>query len=138
MHLTNYSVNKKNKQFYDEGDTKGETGTKRSLKYLFEHLRRNNKDTSKVWKNIQDIILKTLLVAEPYLFHTYKMCRPGQIPGTESVCFEILGFDILIDEKMKPWVLEVNRSPSFGTNQQIDFDIKSKLLINSFELLHLR
>lgn len=138
MHLTNYSVNKKNKQFYDEGDTNGETGTKRSLKYLFEHLRRNNKDTSKLWKNIQDIILKTLLVAEPYLFHTYKMCRPGQIPGTESVCFEILGFDILIDEKMKPWVLEVNRSPSFGTNQQIDFDIKSKLLINSFELLHLR
>lgn len=83
-------------------------------------------------------MLKTLLVAEPYLFHTYKMCRPGQIPGTESVCFEILGFDILLDDKMKPWVLEVNRCPSFGANQQIDFDIKSKLLIDSFELLHLR
>ena len=53
MHLTNYSVNKRNKQFYDEGDTNGETGTKRSLKYLFEHLRRNNIDTAKVWKNIQ-------------------------------------------------------------------------------------
>lgn len=138
MHLTNYSVNKRNKQFYDEGDSNGETGTKRSLKYLFDHLRRNNIDGSKVWKNIQDIMLKTILVAEPYLFHTYKMCRPGQIPGTESVCFEILGFDILLDDKMKPWVLEVNRSPSFGALQQIDFDIKSKLLVESFELLHLR
>lgn len=88
--------------------------------------------------HLKDIILKTLLVAEPYLFHTYKMCRPGQIPGTESVCFEILGFDILLDDKMKPWVVEVNRCPSFGANQQIDFDIKSKLLIDSFELLHLR
>jgi hypothetical protein len=66
------------------------------------------------------------------------MCRPGQIPGTECVCFEILGFDILLDDKLKPWVLEVNRCPSFGANQQIDFDIKSKLLIDSFELLHLR
>lgn len=47
------------------------------------------------------------------------MCRPGQIPGTESVCFEILGFDILIDDNMRPWVLEVNRCPSFGANQQI-------------------
>jgi tubulin polyglutamylase TTLL7 len=83
-------------------------------------------------------MLKTILVAEPYLFHTYKMCRPGQIPGSESVCFEILGFDILLDDKMKPWVLEVNRSPSFGALQQIDFDIKSKLLVESFELLHLR
>lgn len=66
------------------------------------------------------------------------MCRPGQLPGTESVCFEILGFDILLDDKLKPWVLEVNRCPSFGANQQIDFDIKSRLLSDSFDLLHLR
>lgn len=160
MHLTNYSVNKRNRNNYDEGDEIGEKGTKRSLKFLFEHLRRNNIDSAKVWRNIQvnilklaflkissihliyikqkDIILKTLLVSEPYLFHTYKMCRPGQIAGTESVCFEILGFDILIDDTMKPWVIEVNRSPSFGANQQIDFDIKSRLLFESFELLHLR
>lgn len=66
------------------------------------------------------------------------MCRPGQIPGTESVCYEVLGFDILLDDKLKPWVIEVNRSPSFGTNSQIDFDIKARLLIDTFELLHLR
>lgn len=137
MHLTNYSVNKRSKK-YDEGDSSGEKGTKRSLKYLFEHFRRNNVDSSKVWKRIQDIILKTILVAEPYLFHTYKMCRPGQLPGAESVCFEILGFDILIDDNLRPWVLEVNRCPSFGATQQIDHDIKSRLLVESLDLLHLR
>ena len=53
MHLTNYSVNKRNKSHYDEGDPNGETGTKRSLKYLFDHFRRKNIDSSKIWKNIQ-------------------------------------------------------------------------------------
>jgi hypothetical protein len=53
MHLTNYSVNKRNRSNYDEGDEMGETGTKRSLKFLFDHLRRNNIDSSKVWRNIQ-------------------------------------------------------------------------------------
>lgn len=53
MHLTNYSVNKRNRDNYDEGDEMGEKGTKRSLKFLFEHLRRNNIDSSKVWRNIQ-------------------------------------------------------------------------------------
>ena len=55
MHLTNYSVNKKNRFNYDEGDEIGEKGTKRSLKFLFEHLRCNNIDSSKVWRSIQVI-----------------------------------------------------------------------------------
>lgn len=57
MHLTNYSVNKRNKSNYDEGDENGERGSKRSLAFLFEHLRRNNKDADLVWKNIQVNIL---------------------------------------------------------------------------------
>jgi hypothetical protein len=53
MHLTNYSVNKRNKKNFDEGDVYGESGHKRSLKHLFDYLRRNDIDTSKVWRRIQ-------------------------------------------------------------------------------------
>ena len=55
----------------------------------------------------QDVIIKTMIVAEPHVLHSYRMCRPGQSSGSDSCCFEILGFDIMLDRKLKPWLIEV-------------------------------
>ena len=54
-----------------------------------------------------------------------------------STCFEILGFDILIDEKLKPWLIEINHAPSFATDSALDFKIKKDLIADSLELLSL-
>ena len=55
-----------------------------------------------------------------------------------SSCFEILGFDILLDSKLKPWVLEVNHSPSFTCDSPLDFQIKESLILNTFKLLNIQ
>jgi len=39
-------------------------------------------------------------------------------------CFDLLGFDILIDSNLKPWLLEVNLSPSLNTDSPLDLKIK--------------
>jgi len=35
-------------------------------------------------------------------------------------CFEIFGFDIMLDQELKVWLLEVNHTPSFHTDSPLD------------------
>ena len=49
-------------------------------------------------------------------------------------CFEIYGFDILIDRDFKPWLLEVNVSPSLSSSSPMDKYIKTLLLSDSLYL----
>lgn len=53
------------------------------------------------------------------------------------MCFQILGFDVLIDSKLKPWLIEINQSPSFGTDSPFDLHLKKKLMEDTFALLNL-
>jgi tubulin polyglutamylase TTLL5 len=46
----------------------------------------------------------------------------------------LFGFDILIDEYFKPWVLEVNLSPSLDCDALLDVRIKSTMVSDLFTL----
>ena len=111
-----------------------------------------------LWRQIEDLAVKTLLAIHPHVAHTYCCavgCHAGGdgaggvatggrkspsrsssrrgvrsregrgssgAPGPsrshprahDSLCFEVLGFDVLFDDTLKPWLVEINHSPSFG------------------------
>lgn len=67
--------------------------------------------------------------------HIYRSCQPDDMDN--SMCFQILGFDIMIDRNFKPWLLEVNQSPSFKTDSPLDYDVKKDVLKDAFKLLNI-
>ncbi|XP_068920441.1 tubulin polyglutamylase TTLL6 isoform X2 [Petaurus breviceps papuanus] len=132
MHLTNYSINKHSSNFVRDGNS----GSKRKLSTFNAYMDKLGCDTVKMWRDIEDIIIKTLITAHPIIKHNYHTCFPNHIMN--SACFEILGFDILLDRKLKPWLLEVNHSPSFSTDSRLDKEVKDNLLYDTLVLINLR
>jgi len=72
---------------------------------------------------------------QPDLIHSYRMNQPND--RTYQICFEILGFDVLIDKYCKPWLLEVNQSPSFATDSDLDYKVKKQVILDTFRILGL-
>ena len=48
--------------------------------------------------------------------------------------YELFGFDVLLDAKLKPWLIEVNISPSLHSSSPLDLDVKSPLATEVFNL----
>ncbi|XP_032093969.1 tubulin polyglutamylase TTLL6 isoform X1 [Thamnophis elegans] len=131
MHLTNYSINKHSANFVRDEDS----GSKRKLSTFNKYMQQNGYNTGQIWKDIEDVVIKTLISAHPVLKHNYLTCFPNHTMW--SACFEILGFDILLDRKLKPWLLEVNHSPSFSTDSWLDKEVKDQLLYDTLVLINL-
>ena len=50
-------------------------------------------------------------------------------------CFECYGYDILIDANLKPWLIEINSSPSLSTTTKGDFILKKKLINDVIDIV---
>ena len=50
-------------------------------------------------------------------------------------CMEILGFDIMLDTNMKPWLLEVNSSPAMSMETDVDHVVKPALIRDAVNLV---
>jgi tubulin polyglutamylase TTLL6/13 len=136
MHLTNYAINKNSKKFiFNKSDENDNIGHKRSLAFVFRLLEELGHDSKKVQRDIKQTIIKTICAVQPSLSHIYRSCQPDDLDN--SMCFELLGFDIFLDSNLKPWILEVNHSPSFTTDTPLDFKIKKNLIADTIRLLNL-
>lgn len=67
--------------------------------------------------------------------HIYRSCQPDEVDN--AMCFQVLGFDIMIDKYFKPWLIEVNCSPSFATDSALDYEVKKNVIADAFKLLSL-
>lgn len=116
VHLTNYSIHKKCSKQTNKWNV-------HSLR-LFLATQHGEETTSLLFGKIQNILLKTILSVEDKLIN-------------DSNCFELFGFDVLIDANLKPWLMEVNSFPSLTSTDEEDKALKTQVIEDLFDVIDL-
>jgi tubulin polyglutamylase TTLL4 len=142
IHLTNYSINKKSKHFCasskfnfeggaaakssdEEKTQQGRDGFKWTLKAFKTWLaeRESPAIMEQTMDNVNSLIVKTILAAEPDLSHSLHTTA-----NYRTNCFELFGFDVFLDRQLTPHLIEVNVSPSLAGSSPLDTYIKGVLV----------
>lgn len=116
IHLTNNAIQKKDKDY-----GKHEEGNQMSFKAASEHT---GIDFHQLAKNeILPIVEMTLISA-----------RLKLNKGNRRFCFEIYGYDFMVDEQHKPWLIEVNTNPCLEESSGLLKQLIPRLLDDTFKL----
>ncbi|KAJ8602729.1 hypothetical protein CTAYLR_003791 [Chrysophaeum taylorii] len=129
VHLTNASIQRKSGEScaplrFASPEEAG--GTKCSLEYLRRRLEATRAVErgwfDDAWREICILVLKSLVCVEDSIPH-----QPNS--------FEVFGYDVILDQGMRPWLLEVNASPSMARDTRLDCLIKEAMIRDTVGLV---
>ena len=101
------------------GNYDAQSGMKWSLRSLklFMISRHGETIVNALFNNIQMLIIQSIQSVQSILIQ-------------DKHCFELYGYDVLIEDNLKPWLIEVNASPSLSTTTESDRVLKMNIIIS--------
>jgi tubulin polyglutamylase TTLL4 len=129
MHLTNFEVNEDDENFIAPSEEKVEN-SKWSLQFWFQYLESIGVDVDRIKQEFERITIATIIAG---------MCEVrkahGQaVPHRHTSC-ELYGIDLLIDENLNVYLIELNISPSMnGSSSSLDWKLKFPLNLDVLRL----
>ena len=91
------------------------------MRFYLEQTR-GKQATDKCFESIKSIIYISLKSVQSVIIN-------------DKHCFEMYGYDILIEDNLKPWLIEVNASPSVSTTTESDRKLKMGVIESVFKIV---
>lgn len=120
VHVTNVAVQKTNPKYSNQSGCKW--GMRSLKQYLLSTV--GEAATNKCLGDIQSLLMRTLQAVQKIMMN-------------DKHCFELYGYDILLDDTLRPWLIESNSSPSLTAETPGDYHLKFNLLEDMLNILDL-
>jgi hypothetical protein len=128
-HLTNFSINKKSATYV--ASDKEDGGCKWSLHALKRYFELQGWPWDAAWKRVIDVIIKSFIAVES------TVCAKVSAARHRFNCFELYGFDIMLDKNLEAHLIEVNVMPSLACGAAIDKHVKGHMIADLLTLVGL-
>ena len=127
VHLTNVAIQKHGDEYDASSGGKWEVGSLRSYLLQLQDEWREDSSTredrvGRCFSLIATLVVRSLQAVQPLM-------------ARDAHCFELYGYDVLLDAAYKPWLIEVNASPSLSANTPADEQLKIDMLHDLFHTL---
>jgi tubulin polyglutamylase TTLL9 len=117
VHLTNVAIQKTS----DEYHAAGSKWSLHSLR-LYMISRHGADAVNKLFNGMQSVILRSLESVQKVMMN-------------DRHCFEVYGYDIIIDADLRPWLLEVNAAPSLSATDTEDHETKFTVVNDTLSVI---
>ncbi|PRP89780.1 hypothetical protein PROFUN_00122 [Planoprotostelium fungivorum] len=96
-------------------------------------------DFEDIWRQLCTLAVGPIVQIKHQLVEDYRRCAMEK----KLHCFELFGYDVLVDENGKCWLLELNGLPDLSGGSKkarksyaADFDVKTRLLSDAFSMVY--
>jgi tubulin polyglutamylase TTLL9 len=79
------------------------------------------------------LAVQQVMINDKHCFELYGECVPPLTCQWAEVA--AIGYDVIIDQDLKPWLLEVNASPSLTANTRDDYLMKTEMLHGMLDII---
>lgn len=118
IHLTNVAIQKHNDDYNSQHGGKWHINNMRLYLEQTQGLEASN---------------RLFAAMDQLIIHSLKSVQNVMI--NDKHCFECYGYDVLIDQELKPWLVEINASPSLTTTTEADRILKLGLLRDIYNIV---
>lgn len=133
--ITNLHINIKNKNkfIYPKNLSNLEDSNLWNLETFQKYCERNNINYTKISNDVEDIFIKTILSVREKIIKgvdNYKL--------KYSNFYHLIGFDIILDENLKPYLLEMNRKCAFRSDNDAEKYFTSNLIADTLNIVGIK
>ena len=131
--ITNIHVNKQNIGYiYPKNPEDIESSNLWNLSTLKNYYLKNNLDYNKLIEEIKDIFIKMVFSVRSKLIN-----KINELDMSSTNFYHLIGFDIILDDNLKPYLLEANRSGSMRDDNAAEIGYTHNIIVDTLNIVGL-